>query len=209
MTVKYSPADVQELLQVDSNTLRKYATLLEGHGYHIHRNNRGHRCYYENDVITLRKLIEFSNQEGITLEQAAEAVMVWVSQERKTTVVTDVVPVETTIDQNKEQVPIKDTIDQDRELVPIEATTDKDMEHAPHHAELLERIEHLEQINLDLIKHLKEKAISEAMQEEKLNEIMKYVKRAEQLEEERYKVIEETKRQIAATRQKRWWQWWK
>ncbi|MDN3019615.1 MerR family transcriptional regulator [Paenibacillus sp. BSR1-1] len=196
MTVKYSPADVQELLVVDSNTLRKYATLLEGHGYHVHRNNRGHRCYYENDVITLRKLIDFCKQEGMTLEQAAEAVMVWVSQESKTTVVTEVVPVET-------------TIDQDKELVPIEGTNDKDMEHDSHHAELMERIEHLEQINLDLIKHLKEKAILEARQEEKLNEIMKYVKRAEQLEVERYKVIEETKMQIAATRQKKWWQWWK
>ncbi|MGG1677952.1 MerR family transcriptional regulator [Neobacillus sp. NRS-1170] len=192
MTVKYSPGDVQELLGIDSNTLRKYATLLEGHRYHIHRNNRGHRCYYENDVITLRKLIEFSRQEGRTLEQAVEEVMVWVSQESKTAVVTEVVPVETTIDQDKEHVPIEGT-----------------NEHDSNHAELLERIEHLEQINLDLIKYLKEKAISEAMQEEKLNEIMKYVKRAEQLEEERYKVIEETKKQIAAGVQKKWWKWWK
>jgi DNA-binding transcriptional MerR regulator len=69
MTVIYSPSDVQELLGIDSSTLRKYATLLERHGYHVHRNNRGHRGYFEKDVTTLRKLIEFSKHEDMTMEQ--------------------------------------------------------------------------------------------------------------------------------------------
>ncbi|MDQ0201169.1 MerR family transcriptional regulator [Neobacillus ginsengisoli] len=182
MTVIYSPSDVQNLLGIDSSTLRKYATLLERHGYHVHRNNRGHRGYYDKDLITLRKLIEFSKQEDMTMERSVEAVMTWYSEEENTVTVTEVLPVQTTNNRDFEQ----DTI----------------------HDKLLERIEHLEQINLDLINHLKEKAVREAKQEEMMNQILKYVERMEQLE--RCKMIEiETRNQTAAATQKKWWKWWK
>jgi uncharacterized protein (UPF0335 family) len=183
MTVIHSPRDVQELLGIDSNTLRKYATLLEAHGYDVHRNNRGHRGYFEKDVIVLRKLIEFSKQDGMTMEQSAEAVLTWFSEEYQTVTVTEVEPIQTTNDRNSEQ----DT----------------------NYDKLLERIEHLEQINLELIKHLKEKAVREAKQEEKINQILKYVERTEQLEAERSKIEQETRMQIAAANQKKWWKWWK
>ncbi|MCM2532880.1 MerR family transcriptional regulator [Neobacillus pocheonensis] len=182
MTVIYSPSDVQEFLGIDSSTLRKYATLLERQGYHVHRNHRGHRGYFDKDVITLRKFIEFSKQEGMTVERSAEAVMTWFSEEEKTVTVTEVLPVQT--------------------------TNDRDFEQDANHDKLMERIEHLEKINLDLIQHLKEKAVREAKQEETINQILKYVERLEQLE--RCKMIEnETRNQIAAANQKKWWQWWK
>ncbi|MGZ4159314.1 MAG: MerR family transcriptional regulator [Neobacillus sp.] len=184
MTVIYPPNDVQELLGIDSNTLRKYATLLERKGYHVHRNNRGHRGYFEKDVITLRKIIEYSKQEGMTMERAVDAVMTWVSEENNTVTSTEVVPLQT--------------------------TNGRDIEQDTNHDELLERIEHLEQINLELIRHLKEKAVREAKQEEKINQIMKYVERTEQLVAERSKMIEEeTRKQIAVANKKKWWQWWK
>ncbi|MEH7500622.1 MerR family transcriptional regulator [Neobacillus drentensis] len=184
MTVIYSPSDIQELLGIDSSTLRKYATLLEGRGYHVHRNNRGHRGYFDNDVITLRKLIEFSKQEGMTMERAVDAVMTWVSEVNNTVTVT--------------------------EEVPLPTTNGRDIEQDTNHDELLKRIEQLEQVNLELIKHLKEKAVREAKQEEKINQILRYVERTEQLEAERSKmIVEETRNQIAAANQKKWWKWWK
>ncbi|WP_028401443.1 MerR family transcriptional regulator [Ectobacillus panaciterrae] len=184
MTVIYSPSDVQELLGIDSSTLRKYAILLEGHGYHIHRNDRGHRGYFDKDVITLRKLIEFSKQEGMTLERSAEAVMTWVSEEDETVTVT--------------------------EVVPLQAANDRGIERDTNHDEILERVERLEQVNLELIKHFKEKAVREAKQEEKINQILTYIERQEQLEVERGKMIEEeTQKQIAAAQEKKWWQFWK
>ncbi|PGY13075.1 MerR family transcriptional regulator [Bacillus sp. AFS031507] len=184
MTIIYSPSNVQELLGIDGNTLRKYATLLEGHGYQVQRNNRGHRTYIDKDVITLRKLIEFSKQEGMTMERSAEAVMTWISEENKTVTLL--------------------------EEVPLQTTNDGDTEQNTNTKELLDRIEHLEQVNLDLIKHLKEKAVREAQLEEKINLILKYVERMEQLEKERSKMIEEeTRKQIAVAEQRKWWKWWK
>ncbi|MEH7309196.1 hypothetical protein [Neobacillus drentensis] len=68
----------------------------------------------------------------------------------------------------------------------------------------------MEQVNLDLIKHLKEKAVREAQLEEKINLILKYVERMEQLERERSNMFaEETRKQIAVAEQWKWWKWWK
>ncbi|MEK4504262.1 DUF3967 domain-containing protein [Bacillus sp. FSL R12-0069] len=77
----YSPTDVQELLKIDSSTLRKYAILLEKNGYTFLKNDRGHRGYFDKDIVTLRKLIEFSKQQDMTLERSAEAVLTWVPPE--------------------------------------------------------------------------------------------------------------------------------
>ena len=183
MTELFSPSNVQELLGIDSSTLRKYATLLEGHGYHIHRNNRGHRGYEEKDVNTLRKLIELSKQEGMTMDRSVEAVLTRDSEEQKA--VTDV-----------------------KIITTQQTTNDRFIEQVCNHDELVERIDHLEQVNGDLIKLLKEKAVREAYLEEKINQILKVVERTEQLVAESRMIDEETRRQIAATIQKKWWKWW-
>ncbi|WP_423797981.1 MerR family transcriptional regulator [Neobacillus sp. SAB-20_R2A] len=182
MTEIYSPSDVQKLFEIDASTLRKYATLLEGHGYHVHRNNRGHRVYFEKDVHTFRKLMEFSKHEGMTMEKSAEAVLKLVSEKNNRCSVT--------------------------EEEPIQITSDQVVEHNCNHEELMERIEHLEQINLDLIKLLKEKAVREAYQEEKINQILRHVERIDHLESDRIRNIEEeTRMQIAAASHKKWWNW--
>ncbi|MBM7652592.1 hypothetical protein [Neobacillus cucumis] len=259
----YSPSYVQDLLGIDGNTLRKYATLLEGHGYPIHRNPKGHRGYFDKDVSTLRQLIKYYKQDGVPLEQAAISVITDVSEKTCTEPLAEVVPLQTstetvsvatslltTNDQDMKQecnletsteplaevVPLQSstetvtetaslltTNDQDMkqecnletstgtvtEATPLLTTDDQDMKQECNHDELLERIEHLEQINLDLIKILKEKVVREAAQEEKLNRILKYVERTEQYLVERSKLEEETRRQVAAASQKKWWQWWK
>lgn len=247
MTEMYSPSEVQKLLGIDSSTLRKYATLLEGHEYHVHRNNRGHRIYFDKDVHTLHKLMEFIKQEGMTIERSVEAVIAWVSEEYKTGIVTeesllqyttdtvteeihsqnttdtgsgerplynttDTVfeesPLQNTTDTIAEESPLQSTTDTVVEKYPIQNTNDQDNKQDCNHDELLEHIEHLEQINVELIKILKEKAVQEAYQEEKINQILKYVERTAQLALERSQ-MEEAKRQIAAAKQKKWWKWWK
>lgn len=49
--------------------------MLEEHGYHFHKNEHGHRGFMDNDVITLRKLIEIKSHPDMTLKQACEAIM--------------------------------------------------------------------------------------------------------------------------------------
>ena len=77
----YSPSDVQKLLDVDESTLRKYALVMEKNGYKFHKNKRNHRGYFDKDVVALRKLLEFNEQEDMTLERSAKAVMTWVQEQ--------------------------------------------------------------------------------------------------------------------------------
>lgn len=100
----YSPTDIQELLGIDSSTLRKYAILLEKHGYHFLKNDRRHRGYFDKDIITLRKLLEFSKQPDMTLERSAKAVMTWVSEEDITVTVPTEVPLQPTDERYNDMV---------------------------------------------------------------------------------------------------------
>ncbi|WP_180230170.1 MerR family transcriptional regulator [Bacillus sp. AFS073361] len=191
MTIIYTPSDVQELLGIDAITLRKYATHLEGHGYLVQRNSRGHRTYFDKDILTLRKIIEFTKQEGMTMDRSVEAVMALANEENNL------------VTEENNSVTFK-------EVVPLQTINDGDAEQNTNTNELLNRVEHLEEINVELIKLLKEKAVREAKQEEKINQIWKYVDRMEHQEKERGLMIdEETRKQIAAAEQKKWWQWWK
>ncbi|MED1046120.1 hypothetical protein P4T54_16845 [Bacillus mycoides] len=42
------------------------AIMLEEQGYHFHKNEHGHRGFMDNDVITLRKLIEIKSHPDMT-----------------------------------------------------------------------------------------------------------------------------------------------
>ncbi|WP_026572904.1 MerR family transcriptional regulator [Bacillus sp. UNC438CL73TsuS30] len=218
MSEMYSPRDAQKMLKINSSTLRKYANLLEKQGYHIHRNTRGHRGFFDQDVNILRQLIEFSQQEDITLERAVEEAIASVSEQKKSDTASE--PVEITNDledpnellvMSKEEIPrVSEENRSDSLTELVQKTDNREIEQSRNHVELLERMEHLEQINLDLIKLLKEKAVREAYLEEKINQIARFVERSEHLMVERSKMMEEEVRlQIAAAQQKKWWQWWK
>ncbi|OIK10357.1 hypothetical protein BIV60_21660 [Bacillus sp. MUM 116] len=224
MSEMFSPRDVQKLLDINSSTLRKYATLLEEHGYHVHRNTRGHRSFYDKDVNILRKLIEFSKQEGMTLERSIEEVMAGVSEENNADSLSE--PVHISNEQHNEQEcnhneQLENSVGEELTWIseenkldigqgPAETPNNRHDQQDQNLNDLLERIEHLEQINLDLIKLLKEKAVREACLEEKINQIVKYIERTEQLVAEQGKMMEEeTRMQIAAAQQKKWWKWWK
>ncbi|MGP4108912.1 DUF3967 domain-containing protein [Virgibacillus sp. L01] len=74
----YSSRESAALLNIKESTLRKYVLLLEDAGYKFHKNELGHRGYYENDLISLKKLLEIKEFPEMTLKQSASAVMSWV-----------------------------------------------------------------------------------------------------------------------------------
>ncbi|WP_404456830.1 DUF3967 domain-containing protein (plasmid) [Virgibacillus necropolis] len=76
----YNASDVATLLNLKLSTLRKYASVLENAGYKYHKNNKGHRGYFDKDVIALRKLIEIKSSPDMTLVRSANAVMSWVKE---------------------------------------------------------------------------------------------------------------------------------
>ncbi|MCR8861098.1 DNA-binding protein [Bacillus pseudomycoides] len=77
MKTFYSPSDVAEQLAIQSSTLRKYADVLEKEGYTFIKNERGHRKYRESDVMVFRKVINLKNDTDMTLENATKQIVLW------------------------------------------------------------------------------------------------------------------------------------
>lgn len=71
----YGSGEVATLLNIKESTLRKYSGQLEKAGYKFHKNEKGHRGFFDRDVIALRKLIEIKSHPDMTLEQACNAVV--------------------------------------------------------------------------------------------------------------------------------------
>src|SRR5690625_3539583 len=70
----YSPSEIADLLDIKPATLRKYSIMLEERGYKIERNSQNHRYYRDEDIITIRRVIEGS-KSGVTLEESINNVL--------------------------------------------------------------------------------------------------------------------------------------
>ncbi|MFE6707650.1 DUF3967 domain-containing protein [Bacillus thuringiensis] len=77
MKTLYSPGDVAEQLGIQSSTLRKYADVLEKEGYTFIKNERGHRKYRESDVMVFRKVINLKSETDMTLENVTKQIVSW------------------------------------------------------------------------------------------------------------------------------------
>lgn len=71
----YGSGDVADVLQIQESTLRKYCLLLEKAGYEFLKNEVGHRAFFDDDVIVLRKMIALKNDADMTLEEATKSVV--------------------------------------------------------------------------------------------------------------------------------------
>ena len=73
----FGSSDVADVLQIQESTLRKYCLLLEKSGYEFLKNEHGHRAFFDDDLIVLRKMIAFKNDTDMTLEEAVKSVAAW------------------------------------------------------------------------------------------------------------------------------------
>lgn len=73
----YSSSDIAANLNIQESTLRKYCLILEENGYEFLKNERGHRAFFDNDLIALKKFVVFKDEADMSLKQAAKAVVTW------------------------------------------------------------------------------------------------------------------------------------
>lgn len=71
----YNTKDVAKLFDIHPSTVRKYCDFLEKEGYSFHKNEYGHRGFFDDDLVALRKLIEL--KDAMTLEHATKSVVAW------------------------------------------------------------------------------------------------------------------------------------
>ena len=73
----YGSSDIADVLQIQESTLRKYCLLLEKLGYEFLKNEQGHRAFFDQDIIVIRKMMRLKNEADMTLEEAAKSVIAW------------------------------------------------------------------------------------------------------------------------------------
>ncbi|MDR4144988.1 DUF3967 domain-containing protein [Bacillus paranthracis] len=206
MKTFYSPGDVAEQLGIQSSTLRKYADVLEKEGYTFLKNDRGHRKYRESDVIVFRKLITLKSDTDMTLESATKQVVSWHQG-------VEVLPLESYEIERYEDADFNATalqemiqeqskiIEKQNELLQelTKRLAEQDQRSLQRESELLNAMQALQE---------SQKAIAMNSSEATREDVTRNQERDKMLMQT-IREVQEVKKMIAASKDKKWYEFWK
>ncbi|MGR3779166.1 DUF3967 domain-containing protein [Bacillus paramycoides] len=202
MKTFYSPGDVAEQLSIQSSTLRKYADVLEKEGYTFIKNERGHRKYRESDVMVFRKVINLKNDTDMTLENATKQIVSWHQG-------VEVLPLERhEVERYEEpdfnattlQTMIQDqkgVIEKQNDLLQelTRRLTEQDQRFAQRESELLSAIQTIQESQVLIATNSSEEVAKNQDRDEMFMQTIREV--------------QEVKKMIAASKDKKWYEFWK
>ncbi|MGS2751705.1 DUF3967 domain-containing protein, partial [Bacillus zanthoxyli] len=198
----YSPGEVAEQLGIQSSTLRKYADVLEKEGYTFIKNERGHRKYRESDVMVFRKVINLKNDTDMTLENATKQIVSWHQG-------IEILPLERhEIERYEEpdfnattlQTMLQDqneVIEKQNELLQelSKRLIEQDQRFAQRESELLSAIQTIQESQVLIATNSSEDVAKNQRRDEMLMQTIREV--------------QEVKKMIAASKDKKWYEFWK
>lgn len=85
----YWSSDMAKMLDISTSTLRKWSLAMESEGYPFIRDEHDRRAYLERDIVPLHKMRELLS-DGMSMENAAKAVVLRFSEQILDTVTTPV-----------------------------------------------------------------------------------------------------------------------
>ncbi|EDX54238.1 putative DNA-binding protein (plasmid) [Bacillus cereus W] len=202
MKTLYSPGDVAEQLGIQSSTLRKYADVLEKEGYTFIKNERGHRKYRESDVMVFRKVINLKNDTDMTLENATKQIVSWNQG-------VEVLPLERHEIERYEEPDFNATtlqkmlqdqhefIEKQNELLQElnKRLVEQDQRFAQRESELLSAIQTIQESQVLIATNSSEDVAKNQGRDEMLMQTIREV--------------QEVKKMIAASKDKKWYEFWK
>ncbi|WP_242225357.1 DUF3967 domain-containing protein [Bacillus cereus group sp. BfR-BA-01380] len=206
MKTFYSPGDVAEQLCIQSSTLRKYADVLEKEGYTFLKNDRGHRKYRESDVMVFRKLIHLKSDTDMTLESATKQVVAW--NQGVEVLPLDSYDMERYEDTDFNATPLymmiqeqKEVIEKQNELLQelTKRLTEQDQRTAQRETELLSAMQALQE---------SQKLIAMNNSETAREDIARHQER-DKMFMQTIREVQEVKKMIAASQDKKWYEFWK
>ncbi|MEC3859460.1 DUF3967 domain-containing protein [Bacillus sp. WOD8 KX774193] len=202
MKTLYSPGDVAEQLGIQSSTLRKYADVLEKEGYTFIKNERGHRKYRESDVMVFRKVINLKNDTDMTLENATKQIVSWHQG-------VEVLPLERHEVERYEEpdfnaTPLQAMIQDQKEVIEKQnellqelskRLVEQDQRFAQRESELLSAIQSIQDSQKLIATNSSEDIAKNQGRDEMLMQTIREV--------------QEVKKMIAASKDKKWFEFWK
>lgn len=202
MKTLYSPGDVADQLGIQSSTLRKYADVLEKEGYTFIKNERGHRKYRESDVMVFRKVINLKNDTDMTLENATKQIVSWHQG-------VEVLPLERHEVERYEEpdfnaTPLQAMIQEQKEVIEKQnellyelnkRLAEQDQRFAQRESELLSAIQSIQDSQKLIATNSSEDIAKNQGRDEMLMQTIREV--------------QEVKKMIAASKDKKWFEFWK
>ncbi|HDR7356059.1 TPA: DUF3967 domain-containing protein [Bacillus wiedmannii] len=202
MKTLYSPSDVAKQLGIQSSTLRKYADVLEKEGYTFIKNERGHRKYRESDVMVFRKVINLKSDTDMTLENAIKQIVSWYQG-------IEVLPLERYEVERYEEpdlnaTPLQEMIQEQKEVIEkqnellqelTKRLTEQDQRFAQRESELLSAIKSIQDSQKLIATNSSEDIAKNQGRDEMLMQTIREV--------------QEVKKMIAASKDKKWYEFWK
>ncbi|WP_335482708.1 hypothetical protein [Priestia megaterium] len=86
----YSPGEVASQLNIQRQTVAKYARQCESEGFVFYKDEKGNRGYTDSNISMFRRITEAKNKPGITLETAVNRVVAMYKKSSITPGVTEI-----------------------------------------------------------------------------------------------------------------------
>ncbi|CAK8583974.1 hypothetical protein BMEGG_06232 [Priestia megaterium] len=190
--IVYLGGEVAKSLGIARSSLTKYCIALENKEYKFIRGSNNSRAFRSKDLLLLQRMKDLVQDKGMTMETAVNVVLSMLPEEERTGAV---------LDENK--------------IIPSE-TTSKEQEENNQISLLMDKLEYIEEIfeRLNSMeKELKDIKTQNKILQDQNDELKTTVEISSNKRDENLlsliREVQDTKKMIAASQEKKWWEFWK
>ncbi|RFB17942.1 DUF3967 domain-containing protein [Bacillus sp. ALD] len=188
----YLGGEVTKSLGIARSSLTKYCIALENKDYKFIRGSNNSRAFRSKDLVLLQRMKDLVQDKGMTMETAVNVVLSMLPEEERTGAV---------LDENK---------------VISSETTSKEQEENTQISLLIDKLEYLDEISdrlNSMEKELKDIKVQNKILQDQNDELKTTVETSSSKRDENLlsliREVQDTKKMIAASQEKKWWEFWK
>lgn len=190
--IVYLGGEVAKSLGIARSSLTKYCIALENKDYKFIRGSNNSRAFRGKDLLLLQRMKDLVQDKGMTMETAVNVVLSMLPEEERTGAV---------LDENK-------VILQENEF--------KEQEENNHLSVLMDKLEYIEEISdrlNSMEKELKDIKTQNKILQDQNEELKTNIETSSNKRDENLlfliREVQDTKKMIAVSQEKKWWEFWK
>ncbi|MED3818290.1 DUF3967 domain-containing protein [Priestia aryabhattai] len=190
--VVYLGGEVAKSLGIARSSLTKYCIALENKDYKFIRGSNNSRAFRSKDLLLLQRMKDLIQDKGMTMETAVNVVLSMLPEEERIGAI---------LDENKVMTP---------------ETTSKEQEENTQISLLMDKLEYIDEISdrlNSMEKELKDIKIQNKILQDQNYELRTTVETSSNKRDENLlsliREVQDTKKMIAASQEKKWWEFWK
>ncbi len=188
----YLGGEVAKSLGIARSSLTKYCIALENKDYKFIRGSNNSRAFRSKDVLLLQRMKDLVQDKGMTMETAVNVVLSMLPEEERTGAV---------LDENK---------------AITSETPSKEQEENNQLSLLIDKLEYIDEISdrlNSMEKELKDIKTQNKLLQDQNDELKTTIETGSSKRDETLlsliREVQDTKKMIAASQEKKWWEFWK